>query len=200
MSANPAPILNYLTIYEIRGNLSGSNPKITIIMKRHFFILIALSLIAGVSCEQKIDTDKEKEAIIAVLQDEKDGFTNMDIDQWSRNVLQDSSYTWIGASSGQYWFSEGYSEHRDWIKWTWSNWDPNETRDRIDFEVLKTRITPDAAWVLIDVGNRIEALFLEKTENTWIISLQAIVVTSSYEGIEGDVSAGEENTDPDTAQ
>jgi hypothetical protein len=184
-----------LTFCKVRGNFPRSNPKITIIMKKHFFILIAFSLVAGVSCEQKIDTEKEKEAIIALLQDEKDGFTNMDIDQWSRNVLQDSSYTWIGASSGQYWLSNGYSEHKEWIEKTWSNWDPNETRDRIDFEVLKTRITPDAAWVLIDVGNRIEALFLEKTENTWIISLQAIVVTSSYEG---DEVAVEETSDPDT--
>ena len=170
-------------------------------MKKSLWILSTVVLLAGTSCQEKIDIEKEKEAIIAVIQDEKDGFTNMDMEQWSRNVLQDPSYTWMASSSEEYWLSKGYSEQADWNKEMWSNWDPDETRDRIKFNVTEIRITPHAAWVLIDVEGRIEALFLEKVENKWIISFQAILVTSSYEGDEVNEDTGEdtgeEDTDPD---
>ena len=163
-------------------------------MKKYLFTLIAISLMAGTSCQEKFDIDKEKEAIIAVIQDEKDGYTNMDLEQWSRNVLQDPSYTFMGSSSEQYWVTQGYSEQVLWIKESWSNWDPDETRDRIEFKVTELRITPHAAWALIDVDNRIEALFLEKVEDTWIISCHTILVTSSYEE---DEETGEEVDDPE---
>ena len=163
-------------------------------MKKYLFTLIAISLMAGTSCQEKFDIDKEKEAIIAVIQDEKDGYTNMDLEQWSRNVLQDPSYTWMASSSEQYLLNRGFSEQEDAIKEDWSYWDPDETRDRIDFEVTEIRITPHAAWALIDVGGNIEALFLEKVEDTWIISCHTILVTSSYEE---DEETGEEVDDPE---
>ena len=166
-------------------------------MKKNLWILSAVVLLAGTSCQEKIDIEKEKEAIIAVIQDEKDGYTNMDLEQWSRNVLQDPSYTWMASSSEEYWLNMGYSEQVDWNKERWSTWDPDETRDKIEFKVTEIRVTPNAAWALIDVDSRIEALFLEKVENTWIISFQAILVTSSYEGDEVDEDTGEEVADPD---
>jgi len=150
-------------------------------MKKYVLTLFALILIVGTFCQEKIDIEKEKEAIIAVIQDEKDGFTNMDIEQWSKNVLQDSSYTWMASNSDEYWLSRGYSEHVDWIKEWWSNLDPDATRDRIEFEVMELKISSQAAWAVIAVTGRIETLFLEKVEGTWLISGQTILVTSSYQ-------------------
>ena len=155
-------------------------------MKMNLLLLSAILLLAGNSCQEKFDIEKEKEAVIAVIQDEKDGYTNMDLEQWSRNVLHDPSYTWMASSSEQYIFNKGYQKQEEWNKDMWSNWDPDESRDRIEFEVDEIRITPHAAWALINVSGRVEALFLEKIENAWVISLQAIQVTSSYKGDEAD--------------
>ena len=165
-------------------------------MKKYLFTLFALVLLAGTSCQEKIDIEKEKEAIIAVIQDEKDGFTNMDMEQWSRNVLQDSSYTWMGSTSDMYIISRGFSEQVDQLKEFWSNWDPDETRDRIEFEVMELKISPQAAWVLIDLNGQIETLFLEKIEGTWLISGQTILVTSSYQEV--DENEEEESKTEDT--
>jgi len=150
-------------------------------MKKYLWPLFAILLLAGTSCQGKIDIEKEKEAIIAVIQDEKDGVTNMDIEQWSKNVLQDPSYTWIASTSDEYWLSRGYSEQLDWIKELWSNRDPDANHDRIEFEVMELKISSQAAWAVISVTGRIETLFLEKVEGTWLISGQTVLVTSSYQ-------------------
>ncbi len=41
------------------------------------------------------------------------------------------------------------------------------------------------------------AAILEKVDNTWVISFQAILVTSSYEQDEVSEDTGEEATDPE---
>lgn len=169
-------------------------------MKMKLWVLSVIVILAGTSCQEKFDLEMEKEAIIAVIQDEKDGFTNMDPEQWSRNVLQDPSYTWMASSSEEYWLSEGYSEQLEWNKEMWSTWDPDEIRDKIEFEVTEIKVTPQAAWAFIKVDGRVEALFLEKVDNSWVISFQAILVTSSYDADEvSEVSEdiGEEAAEPD---
>jgi len=114
-------------------------------MKKNFALLLVLVFLGSISCQEKIDIEKEKEAIIAVIQGEKDGFSNMDFDQWSKNVLQDSSYIWMASNSDEYWLSKGYSEQVEWIKESWSNWDSDSTRERIEFEIndsiYKLRLT-----------------------------------------------------------
>lgn len=157
-------------------------------MKSLVWILFAILLLTVPSCKEAIDVAAEEEAIIAVIQDEKDGYTNMDMDQWSVNVLQDPSYTWIGASSGQCIINRGYSAQADQIREWWGNRAPGETIPAMTFDVLDIKVFPEAAWALIELQDRIELLFLEKTEDRWVISVQSIVVTASYqeEGMEED--------------
>ena len=53
-------------------------------MKQIIFPVLALMLIAGSSCQEKIDMEKEKEAIKAVIENESISTHAKDFDQSSR--------------------------------------------------------------------------------------------------------------------
>ncbi|MFC2080235.1 hypothetical protein ACFLRQ_02035 [Bacteroidota bacterium] len=50
-------------------------------MKKRIYILIALALFAGHSCQEAIDIEKEKEAIIAIIEEERNAWFDKDIDR-----------------------------------------------------------------------------------------------------------------------
>jgi len=168
-------------------------------------ILLTALLLTGTSCKEAFDIEREKAAIIAVIQDEKDGYTNMDMDQWSRNVLQDSSYTWLAASSETYIFNHGFSKQADQTREFWSGWDPDETRSKLEFKVLEMKVYPRTAWVVIQPDHGIETLFLEKIEGNWVISGQTVILTSSFQDDDegddgGEDDDGEDNDGEDNAE
>jgi hypothetical protein len=150
-------------------------------MKSLVWILFAILLLSVPSCKEAINVAAEEEAIIAVIQDEKDGYIQMDMEQWSRNVLQDQSYTWMAASSQQYIFNRGYTAQADQIREWWNQREPGVTVPKLEFNVLDIKVFSEAAWALIELQDRIELFFLEKSEDRWVISIQSIIGTASYQ-------------------
>lgn len=60
-------------------------------MKKYLHSLIAVCLLAGISCQQETDIEKEKEAIIAVIEEEWDAWFKFDIDRLNAIWYQGAS-------------------------------------------------------------------------------------------------------------
>jgi hypothetical protein len=162
-------------------------------MKIKMLTLLVFSLLGSKSYQQVIDIDKEKEAIVAVIEDEKAGYINKDMDQWSKHVLQDSSYSWLYASSEIHILSHGFSTHADLINGWWENANPDMANVKVDFEIMELKVFPQTAWAAIktmwnyDIKGEpvqedgIEFLFFEKHDGSWKIACQTVLSVTSYE-------------------
>ena len=67
-------------------------------MKKAILILISFLLLVNYSCKKKIDFEKEKEAILAVSEEEAAGTYGSDFERWSATYVQDSTKIRILAS------------------------------------------------------------------------------------------------------
>ncbi len=153
--------------------------------------LLALVLLVGISCQQKVDIDKEKEAILAVINDEKAGYMNRDMEQWSKHILQDSTFSWLYATSGWCHLSRGFSQHSDLVKEWWA--DTTIVNQKFEVEIMELKIFPESAWTLLkatwhyeDEGEPaqsvgIETIYFEKAEGEWKIASHTVIDTTSYE-------------------
>ena len=157
-------------------------------MKKIIFSILALSLIAGnSSCQEKIDIEKEKEAIMAVLQEEGIAAAAMDMERLFAVYVQDSLDTRLQTRKYNYTIYTGWDE----IKSLFESW---TERDRTGFEDAKNwkenmilKVIDDCAWLICDnhwswknegePGEQvnIEITFLEKIEGEWKISFTAFV-------------------------
>ena len=79
-------------------------------MKKYLWTLFALILLAGTSCQEKIDIEKEKEAIMAVIQEEGDAFAAMDMERLFAVHVQDSLDTRLGLGENSYTIWAGWDE------------------------------------------------------------------------------------------
>ena len=71
-------------------------------MKKSLTVLIAFLLIANYSCKEKVDFEKEKEAIMAVLEEIDAAYDASDFERWSAVKVQDSTYISVSASKFGY--------------------------------------------------------------------------------------------------
>ena len=60
-------------------------------MKRELLSLLVLILLAGTSCQEKIDIQLEKEAIKAVILEESDAYSDKDLDRMNATWFHDAS-------------------------------------------------------------------------------------------------------------
>ena len=170
-------------------------------MKKIIFPLLALSLIAGSSCDEKIDIEKEKEAIIAAIENESNSAHNKDFDSWSKSVLQDESLTLLSAGKGSCRFEVGWDVIGTRYKEGMEN-DPDPLTNQFQFTNFKIKVHKECAWVVYDeivnnsdgefVNQYASVRILEKVDGEWKIAYLSHVVTSSYEEVEGEESETED--------
>ena len=67
-------------------------------MKKYSWTLLAIILLTGTSCQEKIDIEKEKEAIIKVLYEEGETFAAFDMESLSALHVQDESDTRLAGT------------------------------------------------------------------------------------------------------
>ena len=158
-------------------------------MKKIIFSFLALSLIAGSSCQEKIDIEKEKEAIMAVLQERGDAMIENDMERLFAIHVQDSLDTRLDypLDENNYTIYAGWDE----IKSLFESW---AEMDRTGFEDAKNwkenvilKVIDDCAWLICDnhwsfksegepgVRDNIQITFLEKIEGEWKISFTAFI-------------------------
>jgi len=166
-------------------------------MKNYFPILIAILMVTAISCEDKTDIEKEKAAVIAVIEEETDAFIQKDYERWANTYLQDETNIRLSASISGYghivgWnkLSTGFKEYFDEPLTE----EPSMAGEKTNYQV---KIYDDVAWVMCDEKFKntetgeysnweaVEARILEKVDSQWKIVFLAYIDTLSYNGIIG---------------
>ena len=152
-------------------------------MKKYFWLLFILVWVIGTSCQPKVNIEKEKEAILAVIQEEADAMASMDKDRVYATHTQSSEEMRLELGIYGYRIYEGWNDIEallgDYLEGEPS---PNI---RISKENVQIKVTGTAAWLMcdniiqwgsgdeIDGYSNIQIAFLEKVQGEWKISFSA---------------------------
>jgi len=154
-------------------------------MKKYLSIFIAIVLLSAVSCEQKIDTEKEKEAVLEVLQEVGDEFAKNNKEFVFNSHIQDESATRLAGST----VYAGWKEIKELFE-TYFSYNQADTvsqnfRNIKENEIVK--VNGNNAWVVCDniwkweVNGQTEGFqnkeiaVLEKKDGQWKIGFNAFV-------------------------
>ena len=159
-------------------------------MKKYVFVLFALILLAGTSCQEKIDIEKEKAAIIAVIEEETNAYLDRDFDRLVATWVQDETNIDLRAGKSGYTYSVGWEEIGSAFKEAIDN-SPEPDGSKEVKTNYKIKVYRESAWAVFDnetynnegelTNNSIHVEFLEKVNGEWKIVYFSMVNTSSYE-------------------
>jgi len=157
-----------------------------------FIAIVFVVLTTG--CEQPIDTEKEKAAIIEVINLETDAYLARDFETMYSTHLQDSLNMRLTAGADNYVFFEGWEDVS-------MHMTGDETEDELGTDrhvsVIKSnfriKLHPASAFVVCDQKwtsdfggdvieiNSIQVRFMEKIDGEWKISFVSFIGTSGYD-------------------
>ena len=148
-------------------------------MKKYVLTLFALILLAGTtSCQEKIDIEKEKAAIIAVIEEETNAYLDRDFDRQNECFIQDE--TAVGILAGKDGLYDGWEIISAAYKSIYEN-SPDPTNLKVKNENYKIKVYRDCAWAVYDeytvdendsISNGPRCIrFLEKVDDKWKIVL-----------------------------
>jgi hypothetical protein len=161
-------------------------------------LIIAAFAVTG--CEKAIDYEKEKAAIIAVMEKETQTYIDRDFEGMFSTHVQDSLNMRLTAGADNYVFAEG-----------WENVSRHMTGDQTEDDLgpdlhitveksnYRMKIYPGSAFVVCDQKwitqydddvvemNSIQVRFLEKIDGEWKISFVSFIGTDGYMDYETEV-------------
>lgn len=151
-------------------------------MRRYFFSLFIVAVLIGTSCQPKVNLEKEKEAIMAVLREEAAGLKAMDKDRVFATHIQGSDE--VRIELGVYGFNtyHGWDEIEAFIGDYLEGSEPVELENFKENVILK--VTGKSAWLTCDNVwkdkngadrgySNLQIVFLEKVKGEWKISFSA---------------------------
>lgn len=164
-------------------------------MKKYLWILFALILMAGTSCQERIDIEKEKEAIKAVILEESNAFNDRDFNRLAATYIQDETNIRMGASKSGYGYRVGWEDIGSAIK-EYIEQNPDQVTRKVQLTDYKIKVYNGSAWIVFtdDEGN-IGARFLERIDGEWKIVFLNAINTTSYE-----VEVEEGEVEPETEE
>jgi len=156
------------------------NPKSLSLLVPVIILLISLS------CQPTIDYEKEKEAIMAVIQAEGDAFVTEDKDRLYDLFIQDELNVRLGFGAKSYTITQGWENVKSIYDGYYQNMmEGFVSRNSKDNSIV--RISRNTAWVICDNlwdweyqgqegrwGN-LEVVFLEKVNNEWKVSFMSFL-------------------------
>ncbi len=152
-------------------------------MRKFIWLLFAIILLASTSCQQKIDIEKEKEAILAMFQEEIDAIRTGDVERALAVHVQDSMETRVELGIYGYRIFEGWDEVGSLLGEALEGWEDENAVNRKENMILK--VTGSSAWLICDNiwewsvdgapggFDNIQITFLEKIKGEWKISFSA---------------------------
>lgn len=165
-------------------------------MKNTIGILVLLSLFT-ISCGDKVDVEKDKEAIIKVIEDETAAYYEQDFDRLSKTYVQDETNVRLTAYKSHYYHLNGWQAVGDSLKSSIDKWTEDEWGKFKNFECKKSnykiKVYPKSAWAIFDEVTQFEydstvheypsvqVRFLEKNKGKWEIVYLSVVGTASYD-------------------
>ena len=159
-------------------------------MKKNISILSVLYIIIFTSCNNRVDTEKEKDAIIAVIENQTNAYFAKDFEQQSKTFLHDESLIVLVSSKERYGYAVGWNQISESMK---SDIKKNSVplTDTIKNTDYKIKVYEKSAWAVYDenvynsegefIRKVINVRFLEKIDNEWKIAYLSDVNTTSYE-------------------
>ena len=162
-------------------------------MKYTILTVFVLAAIVFTGCEQPIDYEKEKAAIIAVMEKETQTYIDRDFEGMFSTHVQDSLNIRLTAGASNYVFAEGWDEVS---KHMTGDQTEDDLGPDLHITVEKTnyrmKIYPQSAFVVCDQKwttqydddviemNSIQVRFLEKKNGEWKISFVSFIGTDGY--------------------
>jgi hypothetical protein len=147
-------------------------------------------MILAISCKEKVDNEKEKTAIIQVLEAETEAFFDKDIDRLASYHIQDESNIRLTATKSGYTYDVGW----DKIESFFLDYFENEMGPGEYYEVKKNyriKIYDKSAWAAYDnyyydsndvlLSTSIHTQILEKVNGEWKIVFYTSIYNSTWE-------------------
>ena len=165
---------------------------------RYSLLFFSLSLvILSTGCEKPVDMEKEKAAIIEVINQETETYLARDFEAMFATHVQDSLNMRLTAGADNYVFAEGWEDVSKHMT-------GDETEDELGADLhisveksnYRMKLYPNSAFVVCDQKwtsnygddvveiNSIQVRFLEKIEGEWKISFVSFIGTSGYQEME----------------
>ena len=159
-------------------------------MKKNLLTLFALILLVGTSCQEKIDIEKEKEAIKAVIEEETNAFFDKDYDRFAASYVQNESNIRLDAGKNGYWYIVGWEEMDSIFKQIFEKYPDPRKHYQVKTN-YKIQVYKESAFAIFDnelhnsedelIKTNIHVEFLEKVNGEWKIAYLSEIHTSSYE-------------------
>lgn len=160
-------------------------------MKKFSSLVLLLAACTGAFCQEHIDTEKEKEAIIAVINAETQAYFDKDFDAYAGVWKHDASLIDIRAFKNNFGVTFGWDLQGSGMKATFEN-DPEPAKNVEVKKNFRIKVYDDCAWAVFDqdtynaegeiVGSALGTNFLEKEDGQWkIIYLTRLNISSYYD-------------------
>ena len=162
-------------------------------MRSTILLILVIAAVSFTGCEQPIDYEKERAAIIAVMEKETQTYIDRDFEGMFSTHVQDSLNMRLSAGADSYVFAEGWEEVS---KHMMGDQTEDELGPDLHITVEKTnfrmKIYPSSAFVVCDQKwtsqyeddifeiNSIQVRFLERINDEWKISFVSFIGTSGY--------------------
>ena len=166
-------------------------------MRYTMFFLLAIVALAFTGCEKALDYEKERAAIIEVMNKETQTYIDRDFEGMYSTHVQDSTNIRLTAGADNYVFAEGWEDVSQHMT-------GDKTEDDLGIDVhitvektnYRMKICPISAFVVCDQKwtsqyddditeiNSIQVRYLEKVEGEWKISFVSFIGTSGYINLE----------------
>jgi hypothetical protein len=150
-------------------------------MKKYLMPLVLLVFFAGTSCHhhEKIDIEKEKEAILALITEETNAYHDKDFERFAECYVQNEFNIRILGGEGEFSYTVGWEEVGSGFK-EWFENNPDPTPNNEVKKNFKIRVYNDCAWIVFEEeafndegesnGKGIGTNFLEKVDGKWKIA------------------------------
>lgn len=149
-------------------------------MKNYLWTIIACVLLAGTSCEQTVDLEKEKEAILALIDEETNAYHDKDFERFAACYVQnESNIRLLGGENEKISYTVGWEKVGSSFKELYEN-NPEPTTNNEVKRNFTIRVYKDCAWIVFEeedftdegesIGKGIGTNFLEKVDGKWKIA------------------------------
>lgn len=156
-------------------------------------LLIAAFALSGCNTNKPINYEKEKAAIIAVMEKETQSYIDRDFDAMYSTHVQDSLNIRLTAGASNYVFAEGWEDVSKHMSGDQTEDDLGpDLHITVEKSNYRMRIFPQSAFVVCDQRwttqydddivemNSIQVRFLEKVEGEWKICFVSFIGTDGY--------------------
>jgi len=166
-------------------------------MKKYFVLFITIAFLANAYCQEKIDTEKEKEAIIDVIKGITQSHAAGDWDTWLSLWLNEP-YIFISyTDANQHFVVKGRDKFNDWLMGEASEENAEKPQPKITLEPYDyfIRVFKDCAWAEFKIKwtSQVEGsdeteewethenYSFEKRDGVWKVATISAVNTTSFE-------------------